>query len=109
MPRLQAFIDTLLDQLAAAGGGELVTEYAMAVPAMALTDARRPVRGPPDDRGQVDAVANSMKPVLEDELVRAADIATVEFDGYIRDLIAERRSHPGATTCERPHRRRGGG
>ncbi len=36
-----------------------------------------------------------MKPVLEDELVRLADIATVEFDGYIRDLIAERRRDPG--------------
>jgi cytochrome P450 len=96
VPRLQTFIDTLLDQLAAAGGGELVTEYAMAVPAMALTEM---LGAPFEDhrtiQGWVDAVANSMKPVLEDELVRAADIATVEFDGYIRDLIAERRSHPG--------------
>src|SRR6266851_3210921 len=38
VPRLQAFIDKLLDDLARAGGAELVTEYAMPVPAMALTE-----------------------------------------------------------------------
>lgn len=96
VPRLQAFIDKLLDDLAAAGGAELITEYAMPVPAMALTEM---LGAPFEDhraiQGWVDAVANSMKPVLEDELVRLADIATVEFDGYIRDLIAERRRHPG--------------
>jgi cytochrome P450 len=96
LPRLQAFIDTLLDDLAAAGGAELVTEYAMPVPAMALTEM---LGAPFEDhraiQGWVDAVANSMRPVLEDELVRLADVATVEFDAYIRDLIAERRRHPG--------------
>ena len=95
-PRLQAFIDTLLDDLAAAGGAELITQYAMPIPAMVLTEM---LGAPFEDhrtiQGWVDAVANSMKPVLEDELVRLADIATVEFDGYIRDLIAERRQHPG--------------
>jgi len=96
VPRLSAFIDTLLDDLAAAGGAELITQYAMPVPAMALTEM---LGAPFEDhrtiQGWVDAVANSMKPVLEDELVRLADIATVEFDGYIRHLIAERRRHPG--------------
>jgi cytochrome P450 len=96
VPRLQAFVDTLLDGIAAAGGAELVTEYAMPVPAMALTEM---LGAPYEDhraiQGWVDAVANSMKPVLEDELVRLADIATVEFDGYIRDLIAGRRKHLG--------------
>ena len=95
-PRLQAFVDTLLDDIAAAGGAELITEYAMPVPAMALTEM---LGAPYEDhraiQGWVDAVANSMKPVLEDELVRLADIATVEFDGYIRDLIAERRKNLG--------------
>ena len=96
VPRLQAFVDHLLDDLAAAGGAELVTQYAMPVPAMALTEM---LGAPFEDhrtiQGWVDAVANSMRPVLEDELVRLADVATVEFDGYIRDLIQERRRHLG--------------
>ncbi|HEY4411029.1 MAG TPA: cytochrome P450 [Acidimicrobiia bacterium] len=96
VPRLQAFVDGVLDDIAAAGGAELVTEYAMPVPAMALTEM---LGAPFEDhraiQGWVDAVANSMRPVLEDELVRLADIATEEFDRYIRDLIAARRRNPG--------------
>jgi pimeloyl-[acyl-carrier protein] synthase len=96
VPRLRTFVDKLLDDLAAAGRAELVTEFAMPVPAMALTEM---LGAPFEDhraiQGWVDAVANSMKPVLEDELVRLADIATIEFDSYIRDLIAERRRSPG--------------
>jgi cytochrome P450 len=96
VPRLQAFIDQVLDDIAARGGAELVTEYAMPVPAMALTEM---LGAPFEDhraiQGWVDAVANSMRPVLEDELVRLADVATEEFDGYIRDLIAARRRDPG--------------
>lgn len=95
-PRIQAFIDKLLDGIAEAGKAELITEYAMPVPAMVLTEM---LGAPYEDhraiQAWVDAVANSMKPVLEDELVRLADIATVEFDGYIRDMIAERRKDPG--------------
>jgi cytochrome P450 len=95
-PRLEAFVDELLDGLAEPGKAELVTEYAMPVPAMALTLL---LGAPYEDhrsiQAWVDAVANSMKPVLEDELVRRADVATVEFDAYIRDLIADRRKDVG--------------
>ena len=96
VPRLRAFVDQTLDRIADAGSADLLVEYAMPVPAMVLTEL---LGAPFEDhrtiQAWVDAVANSMKPVLEDELVARADVATVEFDDYIRRLMAQRRRHPG--------------
>jgi cytochrome P450 len=96
VPKLQAFVDTTLDRIADLGSCDLLVEYAMPVPAMVLTEL---LGAPFEDHRQVqawvDAVANSMKPVLEDELVAKADVATVEFDAYIRGLMAERKRNPG--------------
>ena len=96
IPKLAAFVDSTLDRIADLGSCDLLVEYAMPVPAMVLTEL---LGAPFEDHRQVqawvDAVANSMKPVLEDELVAKADVATVEFDAYIRGLMAERRRNPG--------------
>jgi cytochrome P450 len=96
VPRLSAFVDATLDRIAELGSCDLLVEYAMPVPAMVLTEL---LGAPFEDHRRVqawvDAVANSMKPVLEDELVAKADVATVEFDAYIRGLMAERKRHPG--------------
>ena len=96
VPKLQTFVDTTLDRIADLGSCDLLVEYAMPVPAMVLTEL---LGAPFEDHRQVqawvDAVANSMKPVLEDELVAKADVATVEFDAYIRGLMAERKRNPG--------------
>jgi cytochrome P450 len=96
VPRLRAFVDETLDRIADAGSADLLVEYAMPVPAMVLTELLgAPFEDHRSIQAWVDAIANSMKPVLEDELVRRADVATVEFDQYIRQLMAERRRHPG--------------
>lgn len=96
VPKLAAFVDETLDRIADLGSCDLLTEYAMPVPAMVLTEL---LGAPFEDHRRVqawvDAVANSMKPVLEDELVARADVATVEFDAYIRGLMAERKRNPG--------------
>ena len=96
VPRLAAFVDETLDRIADAGSADLLIEYAMPVPAMVLTELLgAPFEDHRSIQAWVDAIANSMKPVLEDELVRRADVATVEFDQYIRQLMAERRRDPG--------------
>ena len=96
VPKLQSFVDERLDRIAELGSCDLLGEYAMPVPAMVLTEL---LGAPFEDHRRVqawvDAVANSMKPVLEDELVARADVATVEFDDYIRGLMAQRRRRPG--------------
>jgi len=96
VPKLQAFVDATLDRIADMGSCDLLVEFAMPVPAMVLTEL---LGAPFEDHRRVqawvDAVANSMKPVLEDELVARADVATVEFDEYIRGLMAERKRNPG--------------
>jgi cytochrome P450 len=96
VPKLQTFVDATLDRIADMGSCDLLPEFAMPVPAMVLTEL---LGAPFEDHRRVqawvDAVANSMKPVLEDELVARADVATVEFDEYIRGLMAERRRNPG--------------
>jgi cytochrome P450 len=96
VPKLQAFVDETLDRIADLGSCDLLLEYAMPVPAMVLTEL---LGAPFEDHRRVqawvDAVANSMKPVLEDELVAKADVATVEFDAYIRRLMAQRKQNPG--------------
>jgi cytochrome P450 len=96
VPKLQAFVDDRLERIADIGSCDLLPEFAMPVPAMVLTEL---LGAPFEDHRRVqawvDAVANSMKPVLEDELVARADVATVEFDEYIRGLMAQRRRNPG--------------
>lgn len=96
IPRIQANVDTLLDRMAAAGGGDLVAEFANPIPAMMLCDL---LGAHFEDQEMIqrwsDAVADAVKPVLEDEVLHAADEAVLAFHAYIRDLVAERRTNPG--------------
>ncbi|HEY4408245.1 MAG TPA: cytochrome P450, partial [Acidimicrobiia bacterium] len=96
IPKIQGNVDTLLDQMAAKGGGDLVAEFANPIPAMMLCDLLGAhFEDQPKIQGWSDAVADAVKPVLDEEVLRRADEATLAFHGYIRDLVAERKADPG--------------
>lgn len=95
-PPLQKFVDAQLEAIAAAGKSEIMADLGSPVPAMVvckLLDA--PMGDYRMVQAWVDAVSAPMKPVLEADLITAADAATIEFDGYIKDLIASRRKNLG--------------
>jgi len=96
VPKIQANVDALLDRMAATGGGDLVAEFANPIPAMMLCDLLGAhFEDQPKIQGWSDAVADAVKPVLDEEVLRRADEATLAFHAYIRDLIAERKADPG--------------
>ncbi len=82
--------------MAAAGKSEIMADLGSPVPAMVVCKL---LDAPMDDyqlvQAWVDAVSAPMKPVLEADLIEAADAATIEFNAYIKDLIASRRKNPG--------------
>jgi cytochrome P450 len=99
-PRIQERIDSLLDDMADTmdreGQADLVTSLAMPLPAMVLGEM---LGARPEDRDRLreweEAIANVVKPVLDEELLLQADWATKELHSYIRELIDERRRTPG--------------
>ncbi|GAA0617324.1 cytochrome P450 [Sporichthya brevicatena] len=95
-PAVQAFVDERLDAMADAGKSEIMADLGSPVPAMVVCKL---LDAPMDDyamvQAWVDAVSAPMKPVLEADLIELADAATIEFDAYIKDLIAARRRNLG--------------
>lgn len=99
-PRIQERVDSLLDDMAETmsreGRADLVTYLAMPLPAMVLGEM---LGARPEDRDRLreweEAIANVVKPVLDEELLLRADWATKELHSYIRELIDERRQTPG--------------
>ncbi len=95
-PKIQANVDALLDEMAAKGGGDLVVEFANPIPAMMLCDLLGAhFEDQPKIQAWSDAVADAVKPVLDEEVLRCADEAVLAFHAYIRQLLDERRADPG--------------
>ncbi len=99
-PRIQEQIDGLLDDMAETMGHEgradLVTSLAMPLPALVFGEM---LSAHPDDRVRLreweDAIANVVKPVLDEQMLLRADWATKALHSYIGELIDERRRTPG--------------
>ena len=93
---LVALVDRLLDGLQAQGGGDLVADYASAIPVEIignLLGVPHADRGPL--RGWSLAILGALEPALTPEQQVLGNEAVTAFCAYLKDLVAGRRKHPG--------------
>lgn len=95
-PGLIALVDSLLDRLEAQGGGDLIEDFASAIPVEIignLLGVPHAERGPL--RGWSLAILGALEPRLTPEQEALGHQSVVDFLAYLRGLVAERRQHPG--------------
>ncbi len=93
---LVTLVDGLLDGLADRGGGDLIEDFASAIPVEIignLLDVPHAERGPL--RGWSLAILGALEPRLTAEQEALGNRSVTEFTDYLRDLVAERRRRPG--------------
>jgi cytochrome P450 len=95
-PGLVRLVDSLLDAIEAQGGGDLVEDFASAIPVEIignLLGVPHAERGPL--RGWSLAILGALEPKLTPEQEALGNRSVVEFLDYLRVLVADRRKHPG--------------
>ncbi|MBK6008565.1 cytochrome P450 [Ramlibacter ginsenosidimutans] len=95
-PGLVTLVDHLLDGIAVRGGGDLVEDFASAIPVEIignLLDVPHADRAPL--RGWSLAILGALEPKLTPEQEELGQRSVREFLDYLRVLVAERRRHPG--------------
>jgi cytochrome P450 len=93
---LVQLVNRLLDQLEAQGGGDLIADYASAIPVEIignLLDIPHDERGPLRDWSL--AILGALEPSLMPEQIERGNRSVSEFMAYLKELVAERRRHPG--------------
>ena len=95
-PGLVTLVDGLLDAIAARGGGDLVEDFASAIPVEIIGNLlgvphadRAPLRG------WSLAILGALEPKLTPEQEVLGNRSVREFTAYLKDLVADRRKHPG--------------
>ncbi len=95
-PGLVALVDRLLDQIERQGGGDLIADFASAIPLEIignLLGVPHADRGPL--RGRSLAILGALEPRLTPEQQALGNRAVTGFTAYLKDLVAERRQNPG--------------
>ena len=95
-PGLVLLVDSLLDTLQSRGGGDLIEDFASAIPVEIignLLDVPHADRGPL--RAWSLAILGALEPALTPEQETLGNQSVTEFLAYLCDLVAERRAHPG--------------
>ena len=95
-PGLIALVDSLLDSLAERGGGDLVEDFASAIPVEIignLLDVPHTDRGPL--RAWSLAILGALEPTLTPAQQGLGNEAVTEMLAYLRGLVVHRRQHPG--------------
>jgi cytochrome P450 len=95
-PGLVALVDGLLDRIAARGGGDLVEDFAAAIPVEIIGNL---LGIPHDERGPLRdwslAILGALEPRLTPEQEALGNRSVTEMLGYLHGLVAQRRRHPG--------------
>lgn len=95
-PGLVALVDQLLDRIEARGGGDLVEDFASAIPVEIIGNL---LGVPHADRGPLRdwslAILGALEPVPTPEQHAAGNRSVTEMLAYLRTLVAERRKAPG--------------
>jgi len=95
-PGLVALVDSLLDRIEAKGGGDLIEDFASAIPVEIIGNL---LGVPHEDRGPLRgwslAILGALEPKLTPEQEVLGNRSVAEFTAYLKTLIAHRRLHPG--------------
>ncbi|MBT9466495.1 cytochrome P450 [Hydrogenophaga sp.] len=95
-PGLIALVDSLLDSLAERSGGDLIEDFASAIPVEIignLLDVPHPDRGPL--RAWSLAILGALEPTITPVQQALGNAAVTDMLAYLRTLVAQRRQHPG--------------
>ncbi len=95
-PGLVTLVDGLLDAMATQGGGDLIEDFASAIPVEIignLLGVPHADRGPL--RGWSLAILGALEPKLTPEQEALGNQSVSEFTAYLRELVRDRRAHPG--------------
>ncbi|MBC7649760.1 MAG: cytochrome P450 [Vitreoscilla sp.] len=95
-PSLGALVDGLLDAIAIKGGGDLIEDFASAIPVEVIGNLlgvphadRAPLRG------WSLAILGALEPKLTPEQEALGNRSVTEFTDYLKTLVAHRRKRPG--------------
>lgn len=95
-PGLVALVDQLLDRIEAQRGGDLIEDFASAIPVEIIGNL---LGVPHADRGPLRdwslAILGALEPVPTPEQHAAGNRSVTEMLAYLRTLVAERRQAPG--------------
>jgi cytochrome P450 len=93
---LEQLVDSLLDKIEHQGGGDLIEDFASAIPVEIIGNLlgvphaeREPLRG------WSLAILGALEPALTPEQEALGHRSVSEFLAYLRELVADRRQHPG--------------
>ena len=95
-PSLTALVDQLLDAIETRGGGDLIEDFASAIPVEVIGNLlgvphadRTPLRG------WSLAILGALEPKLTSEQEALGNRSVTEFTDYLKTLVAQRRKQPG--------------
>ena len=95
-PGLIALVDQLLDELDARRGGDLIEDFASAIPVEIIGNL---LDVPHEDRGPLRAwslaILGALEPTLTPQQQASGNQAVTEMTAYLRGLVAARRQRPG--------------
>ena len=95
-PGLVRLVDNLLDRIGTQGGGDLIEHFASAIPVEIignLLGVSHEERGPL--RGWSLAILGALEPKLTPEQEALGNRSVTEFTAYLKELVTDRRKHPG--------------
>ena len=95
-PGLVALVDSLLDELEARGGGDLIEDFASAIPVEIignLLDIPHADRGPL--RAWSLAILGALEPTVKPDQQALGNQSVTDMLAYLRTLVAARRKQPG--------------
>ncbi len=95
-PGLVKLVDSLLDAIAAKGGGDLIEDFASAIPVEVIGNLLNiPHADRAPLRGWSLAILGALEPKLTPAQEALGNQAVLDFYAYLRGLVAQRRKHPG--------------
>ena len=95
-PRIEEFVDELLDSLDKEGGGDLMSELAFPLPVRVIGE----LLGVPEEdqaqfRRRIQALTAIFEVTATPDMLDGADVAQLESNAYFAELIESKRSKPG--------------